>query len=303
MKTIEQGYAPAIAAIETYYAGIKFRSRAEARWAVFFDTLGIPYQYEPEKYALDSGRYIPDFFLPKMELDPGTDSYRGVFFEVKGAAPDSDAIAKAIDLHETTNCEVYIFWGSNFRDGVQCWNIPSWPNGKRTTPAWIEECPFCGEIAFCYSPGAEDASYTLSDVHRTCLKQYEFAKRFNILDYFLDCFSSFEGMPKLLRQPSSPRLDLAYEAARSARFESPEHLGELKGISLACARLKDMGVFCHPEVSLGLETIGRLFSENPSCPRYDEPWQVPHIAHLRSKAKDPCACYRCKSKARRASGG
>lgn len=30
-----------IKAIETSYAGCRFRSRLEARWAVFFDTLGI----------------------------------------------------------------------------------------------------------------------------------------------------------------------------------------------------------------------------------------------------------------------
>jgi hypothetical protein len=40
--------APAIAAIQTHYNGYHFRSRLEARWAVFFDECGIRYQYEPE---------------------------------------------------------------------------------------------------------------------------------------------------------------------------------------------------------------------------------------------------------------
>lgn len=49
-------------AIETHYNGFKFRSRLEARWAVFFDTLGVKYEYEPQGYELPSGRfYLPDF--------------------------------------------------------------------------------------------------------------------------------------------------------------------------------------------------------------------------------------------------
>jgi len=54
-----------IKAIETEYNGYRFRSRLEARWAVFFDVLGIKYEYESEGYELgDLGRYLPDFWLP-----------------------------------------------------------------------------------------------------------------------------------------------------------------------------------------------------------------------------------------------
>lgn len=48
-------------AIETEYLGYRFRSRLEARWAVFFDSLGLDWQYEPEGFELESGRYLPDF--------------------------------------------------------------------------------------------------------------------------------------------------------------------------------------------------------------------------------------------------
>lgn len=54
----------AITAIPTRYAGCHFRSRLEARWAVFFDHLGIEWEYEPEGLNLPSGRYLPDFYLP-----------------------------------------------------------------------------------------------------------------------------------------------------------------------------------------------------------------------------------------------
>lgn len=52
-------------AIQTEYNGYKFRSRLEARWAVFFDMLKVRYHYEPEGYVLDDGKkYLPDFYLP-----------------------------------------------------------------------------------------------------------------------------------------------------------------------------------------------------------------------------------------------
>jgi hypothetical protein len=54
-----------IKAIETVYNGYRFRSRTEARWAVFFDALGIKYEYEAEGYDLGAlGWYLPDFWLP-----------------------------------------------------------------------------------------------------------------------------------------------------------------------------------------------------------------------------------------------
>lgn len=54
-----------IAPIETVYAGCRFRSRLEARWAVFFDSMGIRWEYEPQGFILSHGRYyLPDFYLP-----------------------------------------------------------------------------------------------------------------------------------------------------------------------------------------------------------------------------------------------
>ena len=51
--------------IETKYNGYRFRSRLEARWAVFFDAAGIMYTYEPEGFRLADGSwYLPDFYLP-----------------------------------------------------------------------------------------------------------------------------------------------------------------------------------------------------------------------------------------------
>ncbi len=38
-------------AIETLYKGYRFRSRLEARWAVFFDALGLKWEYEKEGFG------------------------------------------------------------------------------------------------------------------------------------------------------------------------------------------------------------------------------------------------------------
>ena len=50
--------------IQTKYAGYLFRSRLEAKWAVFFDLVGLKWQYEPEGFVLPNGvQYLPDFLV------------------------------------------------------------------------------------------------------------------------------------------------------------------------------------------------------------------------------------------------
>lgn len=66
--------------IETYYNGYRFRSRLEARWAVFFDAMGIKYEYEPEGIMEGDTPYLPDFYLPEFHS----------FFEVKRDKFDMD---------------------------------------------------------------------------------------------------------------------------------------------------------------------------------------------------------------------
>jgi hypothetical protein len=60
--------------IETKYKGCHFRSRLEARWAVFFDDARINWQYEPQGYAVNGVPYLPDFFLRDLDC----------YFEVRG---------------------------------------------------------------------------------------------------------------------------------------------------------------------------------------------------------------------------
>jgi hypothetical protein len=54
---------------ETVYKGRTFRHPLAARWAVCFDNLGLGWQYEPERFTLPGGRsYQPEFFIPEWNL-------------------------------------------------------------------------------------------------------------------------------------------------------------------------------------------------------------------------------------------
>lgn len=95
-----------IRAIETTYKGYRFRSRLEARWAVFFDTLGITWEYEKEGYVTSAGPYLPDFWLPDFRL----------FVEIKGQKPTEVEVEKVRALAEVGCCgradwRAAIFWG------------------------------------------------------------------------------------------------------------------------------------------------------------------------------------------------
>lgn len=79
-----------IKAIETVYNGYKFRSRLEARWAVFFDAMGIEYEYEPEGYVLQNGdTYLPDFLI-YVKHRSQTDEWEPIYAEVKGILSPRD---------------------------------------------------------------------------------------------------------------------------------------------------------------------------------------------------------------------
>lgn len=69
--------------LPTIYQGVPFRSRLEARWAYFFERLGLAWEYEPGGVVLAwDGRaipYAPDFFVRArdwacaVEVKPETD--------------------------------------------------------------------------------------------------------------------------------------------------------------------------------------------------------------------------------------
>ncbi len=105
---------PKIKAIDTIYRGRKFRSRLEARWCVFFDWSRTEWEYEPEGYAINGIPYLPDFWLPELQI----------FFEVKGQPPTQEEYEKAEGLRDTTGYATAIFHGlpcENYGT-IFCWS-------------------------------------------------------------------------------------------------------------------------------------------------------------------------------------
>ena len=88
-------------AIETRYKGYRFRSRLEARYAVFLDSLGEPWEYELEGYELPSGRYLPDFWLPRLEC----------WLEIKGPKPTYEEEVLCNELAWSTDNPVVLAHG------------------------------------------------------------------------------------------------------------------------------------------------------------------------------------------------
>lgn len=101
-------------AIETKYKGYRFRSRLEARWAVFLDTLDCEWEYEKEGYDLgELGWYLPDFFVrmssawQRRRATPTA----GYWLEIKGETPTVNELQRAHALALLTGHHAMIAHG------------------------------------------------------------------------------------------------------------------------------------------------------------------------------------------------
>lgn len=91
-----------IKAIPVKYKGVTFKSKLEARWAIFFDSLHVEWNYELESFELPTKWYIPDFWLPEWK----------VWFEVKPSLASIEEKTKARELCEATGYTVLISEGA-----------------------------------------------------------------------------------------------------------------------------------------------------------------------------------------------
>lgn len=85
-----------IKSINTKYKGYYFRSRLEARWAVYFDSLEIKWEYEKEGFHLGEYNYLPDFWLPELHM----------WAEVKPMEFTEEEVVKAKLLVEATGFSI-----------------------------------------------------------------------------------------------------------------------------------------------------------------------------------------------------
>lgn len=153
--------------IDTLYNGNYFRSRLEARWAVFFDILGIRYEYEPQGFKnVETGEcYLPDFYLPDTYLR--LSKRKGIYVEIKpdsytdGDIPQSKWFNHRLWL--AIGVPALNSWGSDTEQGYQLGN-GMWDNYMKfwvcsVCPAskiefWEGNYDWCPE---CGSQGSEGA--------------------------------------------------------------------------------------------------------------------------------------------------
>lgn len=123
-----------IKAIETHYGGCRFRSRLEARFAIFFDALGIKWEYEPEGFETSAGRYLPDF-----QIYPGQPHGGPTWFEVKRERAPDDPRHRA--FVEGSQIPLVIAKGiPRSAADQQAHLVRMWPGTERVSPVafqWI----------------------------------------------------------------------------------------------------------------------------------------------------------------------
>jgi hypothetical protein len=193
--------APYPQPIETEYNGYRFRSRREARWAVFLDHVHFRYEYEVEGFNLDGTRYLPDFYLPGDDR-----GWRASWVEIKPGVPDAGTAEKARRLKVATGENVYVFGGDIWTPDVETYEgafVLMFDTGAEAEAppevgCWAG-CLGCGWTGIC---GLE----ALGRADHGC------------------------GHTGAL-DAAAPWLVDAYRAARQARFEHGEKPGQPKGWS------------------------------------------------------------------------
>lgn len=135
--------------IPTTHNGIKFRSRTEARWAVFLEVLKIKFDYEPDGFDLDGLFYLPDFWLPKQEI----------WLEIKPVAPNATEQEKAFRLANHTKKNVLIQAGS---PSVPDLNYDQnqiatchFPGHQQDFPCYWTRCDSCGAMDMAFDGRTE----------------------------------------------------------------------------------------------------------------------------------------------------
>lgn len=225
-----------IKAIETQYAGCRFRSRLEARWAVFFDTLGVQWEYEPQGFDLPSGPYLPDFWLPDYgwwEVK-GTESAFGsrddrVITELAVYSGERvfmawGSIPRSVDRmgHSEENRRIDVTWYSRYEgeeevDLTTYWDTAAddpfprpWISGD-IDYAWCV-CPWCGKIGVQYEGRSA----------RICgWRSHSWIKTEDQALELISKDGHWRADDKCYTADNSRILE-AYQAARSARFEHGE---------------------------------------------------------------------------------
>lgn len=192
-RTMAREFQP----LSTTWNGQVYRSRTEARWAVFFDALAIHVSYEPQSFDLSTGaRYLPDFYL----------THFSAWFEVK---PANDAIVteecvKARTLaNDQADRKVWLAMGPPGPDQFNILPLNHWPEAMS-----IEEILSKRENRFQFREDRRDA-----DVYWLHSEFVDGAFSHSYLLGGPGTITSHERLPLVHR-----RVEAAYAAAASQRF-------------------------------------------------------------------------------------
>ena len=192
-----------IKAIETSYKGYRFRSRLEARWAVFFEEVGFKWEYEKEGYDLGAaGYYLPDFWLPDV----------GIWVEIKGSNPSADELAKAEALCGMTKSPVLIFCDSPWFNIARAFYVV-WDD-EGTEPEEVVE------VSYWYPDHEKDGYDYEQEDGDGCYYQgwVTWGLNENTEKLGIICLVDRDDV----RAAHDSRIVQGYYAARSARFEHGE---------------------------------------------------------------------------------
>lgn len=135
-------------AIETFYNGVTYRSRLEAKWAIYFDHLGIKYHYEPEGFTNGVDKYLPDFYLPDVYYR-GEDR-KGVYLEIK---PES-YVDYEVKCESWFTEPLFLILGppiDTHPDGVE-WMYESWSERWDNCMGFYK-CIECGRVKIEFAEG------------------------------------------------------------------------------------------------------------------------------------------------------
>lgn len=182
-----------IQAIQTKYKGYRFRSRLEARWAVFFDALGVRWEYEKEGYKLSDGSYyLPDFYLPDNQL----------WFEVKNENV-TEADLKKFYKFTDSGASAILAKGMPSENMMElhCWDVSENSGGQST---WNVDVFTVNENKIVF--------FVLGS------PEWYFEKTLGTDDILENKIEVVFG----LKRQCLPIVTKAIEAARSARFEHGE---------------------------------------------------------------------------------
>jgi hypothetical protein len=206
-------------AIETKYNGHLFRSRLEARWAVWLDSLGIKYSYELQGFDLDGDAYLPDFWLPfpsGTAWAQGTPPVAGYWLEIK-PAPLSEHEEKLLSkLAQHTKHNTLAFAGDPWPGEFALYTAAGQGHLSFKPPTL---CPLCEGSGAGYAMPVErewrGKQFTALKAN-PCLCQTAPAEcwlQFNLHGFF----SNLLG-----QAPEQEKVSSAFQRARSARFEHGE---------------------------------------------------------------------------------